>query len=100
MSWEFKNRIDALNEGFRRAGRLDLQRHTLCDLFNHPEIKKSSLILKDAFGVVLNDQLILEYCNYTANPWIHVSFSIEKNRTQVLTFFNHKKHSDGLSNLA
>lgn len=50
--------------------------------------------------VIKYDQLILEYCNYTANPWIHVSFSIEKNRTQVLTFFNHKKHSDGLSNLA
>ena len=46
------------------------------------------------------DQLILEYCNYTKNPWIHISFSEERNKTQVLTFFNHKKHSDGLSNIA
>lgn len=46
------------------------------------------------------DQLILEYCNYTKNPWIHISFSEERNKEQVLTFFNHKKHSYGLSNLA
>jgi hypothetical protein len=50
--------------------------------------------------VLKYDQLILEFCNYTNNPWIHVSYSVEKNRTQVLTFFNHKKHSDGLTNLA
>lgn len=51
-------------------------------------------------GKVLNyDQLILEYCSYTNNPWIHISFSI-KNRNQVLTFFNHRKHSDGLTQLA
>jgi uncharacterized protein YcbK (DUF882 family) len=50
--------------------------------------------------VLKYDQLILEYCNYSNNPWIHVSYSVDKNRTQVLTFFNHKKHSDGLSQLA
>jgi len=50
--------------------------------------------------VLKYDQLILEFCNYTKNPWIHVSYSVEKNRTQVLTFFNHKKHSDGLTQLA
>jgi len=50
--------------------------------------------------VLKYDQLILEFCNYTKNPWIHVSYSVEKNRTQVLTFFNHRKHSDGLTQLA
>ena len=46
------------------------------------------------------DQLLLEYCNYTANPWIHISYSVEKNKNQILTFYNHKKHSEGLTNLA
>jgi uncharacterized protein YcbK (DUF882 family) len=50
--------------------------------------------------VLKYDQLILEFCNYTNNPWVHVSYSVDRNRTQVLTFFNHKKHSDGLSQLA
>jgi hypothetical protein len=46
------------------------------------------------------DQLILEFCNYTNNPWVHVSYSVDRNRAQVLTFNNHKKHSNGLSQLA
>ena len=49
--------------------------------------------------VLKYDQLILEYCNYTNNPWIHVSYSV-KNRSQVLTFYNHKTHSQGLTQLA
>lgn len=49
--------------------------------------------------VIKYDQFILEYCNYTKNPWLHVSFNYEKNRTQVLTFFNHRKHSDGLTQI-
>jgi len=49
--------------------------------------------------VLKYDQLILEYCNYTNNPWIHISLSV-KNRSQVLTFFNHKTHSQGLTQLA
>ena len=49
--------------------------------------------------VLKYDQLILEYCNYTNNPWIHISYSV-KNRSQVLTFFNHKTHSQGLTQLA
>jgi hypothetical protein len=50
--------------------------------------------------VLKYDQLILEFCNYTNNPWVHVSYSVDRNRSQVLTFSNHKKHSDGLSQLA
>lgn len=50
--------------------------------------------------VIKYDQMLLEYCNYTKNPWIHISYSVDKNRTQVMTFFNHKKHSDGLTQLA
>ena len=49
--------------------------------------------------VLKYDQLILEYCSYSKNPWIHVSYSV-KNRSQVLTFFNHKTHSQGLTQLA
>lgn len=49
--------------------------------------------------VIVYDQLILEFCNYTKNPWIHISYA-SKNRKQVLTFFNHRKHSDGLTQLA
>lgn len=49
--------------------------------------------------VLKYDQLILEYCSYSKNPWIHVSYSV-KNRSQVLTFYNHKTHSQGLTQLA
>lgn len=48
-------------------------------------------------------QLLLEYKNFgTKNPWIHVALSRvqSQNRNQIMTFFNHKKHSDGLSKLA
>jgi len=50
--------------------------------------------------VLKYDQLILEYCNYAKNPWIHVSYSVKTNRSTVLTFFNHKKYGDGLTQLA
>lgn len=49
---------------------------------------------------VLNyDQFILHYCNYTNNPWIHISFQGSNNRKEVITFWNNKKHSDGLARL-
>ena len=50
--------------------------------------------------VLQYDQMILEFCNYTKNPWIHVSFTVQKNRLQVMTFNNHAKYSDGLTQLA
>jgi len=50
---------------------------------------------------VLNyDQLILEYTSYSNTPWIHISYKGENNRKQVMTFWNNRKHSDGLSKLA
>jgi hypothetical protein len=49
--------------------------------------------------VLKYDQMILEYCSYANNPWIHISYSVQ-NRNQVLTFFNHKTHSQGLTQLA
>lgn len=62
--------------------------------------KKDYYEIAKLLGPVVNyDQLLLEFCNYTKNPWIHISYSV-KNRKQVMTFFNHKKHSDGLSQLA
>jgi len=50
--------------------------------------------------VINYDQFILEYCSYTDNPWIHISYSIDNNRLSALTFFNHKKYGDGISQLA
>ena len=47
------------------------------------------------------DQLLLEYAATTNNPWIHISLDVAKNnRTQVMTFNDHKKFADGLSQLA
>lgn len=47
------------------------------------------------------DQLILEYKTTGSKlPWIHVSFNSQNNRKQVMTFMNHRKHCDGLAQLA
>jgi hypothetical protein len=47
------------------------------------------------------DQLLLEYKNYgTGQPWIHISFSVDSQRKQVLTLYNDKTFSQGLSSLA
>jgi Peptidase M15 len=45
------------------------------------------------------DQLLLEYkTTGTKLPWIHISYK-QNARNQVMTFLNHKRHSDGLVNL-
>lgn len=49
--------------------------------------------------VLKYDQMLLEYCNYTNNPWIHISFA-PTNRLQVMTFNDHKKYAMGFTNLA
>ena len=49
--------------------------------------------------VIKYDQFLLEYCNYTNNPWIHISYIDKQNRNKVMTFFNHRRHSDGLTQL-
>ena len=49
--------------------------------------------------VIKYDQFLLEYCNYTNNPWIHISYIDNQNRNKVMTFFNHSRHSDGLTQL-
>lgn len=47
------------------------------------------------------DQLLLEYkTTGTKLPWIHISFNSQHNRSQVMTFMNHQKHSNGLTQLA
>ncbi len=45
------------------------------------------------------DQFILEYTSYSRNPWIHISFSKDVNRGQVMTFYNNKKYADGIHRL-
>ena len=47
------------------------------------------------------DKLLLEYKDtQSKQPWIHVSFDVNKQRKILLTYNNHKKHSVGLSKLA
>lgn len=48
-------------------------------------------------------QLLLEYKSTgTGMPWIHISLSRtgSQNKNSIMTFYNHKKYSDGLSKLA
>lgn len=47
------------------------------------------------------DQLLLEYKSTgTRLPWIHISLKRSGNRRQVLTFWNHRTHGQGLIDLA
>lgn len=49
---------------------------------------------------VLNyDQFLLEYSNYSRNPWIHISFVGINNRKAIATFWNNRKYKDGLYKL-
>lgn len=57
-------------------------------------------IAKRLAKVLKYDQLLLEFCAYTNNPWIHISYTSKNDRGQVLTFWNHKTHSQGLTQLA
>lgn len=57
-------------------------------------------IAKRLAKVLKYDQLLLEFCAYTNNPWIHISHTSKNDRGQVLTFWNHKTHSQGLTQLA
>ncbi len=43
------------------------------------------------------DQLILHYCTYTDNAWLHISYDTQGNRKQTMTFWNNEKYGDGLS---
>jgi hypothetical protein len=53
-----------------------------------------------SLAALLNyDQFILEYCSYTNNPWIHISYNTSNNRKQIMTFFNNKKYSDNIAKL-
>lgn len=64
--------------------------------------KKEYFEIAKVLATKLNyDQLLLEYASTTNNPWIHISIDpAKRNRTQVLTFNDHSKFSDGLSQLA
>ena len=64
--------------------------------------KKEYFEIAKVLATKLNyDQLLLEYASTTNNPWIHISIDpAKRNRTQVSTFNDHSKFSDGLSQLA
>lgn len=60
-------------------------------------------IAKEIRKLVPFKQMLLEYKNTgTGMPWIHIALSRDKNQNEnrISTFFNHKKHSDGLVRLA
>lgn len=57
-------------------------------------------IAKQLAKVLRYDQLLLEFCAYTNNPWIHISYTGKTERSQVMTFWNHQKYNDGLTQLA
>lgn len=57
-------------------------------------------IAKRLAKVLKYDQLLLEFSAYTNNPWIHISYTGKNDRSQVLTFWNNKTHSQGLTQLA
>lgn len=64
--------------------------------------KKDYYEIAKVLATKLNyDQLLLEYASTTNNPWIHISLDPAKaNRTQIMTFNNHAKYSNGLTQLA
>lgn len=64
--------------------------------------KKDYYDIANKLAKVVNyDQLLLEYkTTGTGLPWIHISFDANRNRQQIMTFLNDKKHSDGFTQLA
>jgi hypothetical protein len=94
-----------ITSGFRRVGSNPTSQHPKGQAV---DIQFKGIAASEYFKIAnllaksLNyDQLLLEYSNYTRNPWIHISFSHStKNRNQVLTFWNNKTHSQGLVQLA
>lgn len=47
------------------------------------------------------DKMLLEYKTYgTGMPWIHISFDVNQQKRQVLTYFNDRKYGTGLTNFA
>ena len=64
--------------------------------FTREELFKAAKLL----ALSLNyDMFILQYCSYAKVPWLHISYDGGSNRKQVLTFYNNKRYSSGLSNL-
>ena len=81
--------LDEIPEGLEGLLVKDENQKNLSDIYLYEPVRKAI------------DQFLLEYCNYTNNPWIHISLNPNLvNRNQTLTFWNHRKHSEGLSNLA
>lgn len=77
----------------------------------HPQGKAVDIILQgfdkdDVYDAAVQlaknlnyDQLILEFCNYSKVPWIHMSYQGASNRKEVLTFWNNKRYGTGLIKL-
>lgn len=57
-------------------------------------------IAKKLRDILLFDEMILEYNVYTSKPYIHISYSLEKNRQKLTTYWNNKVYQEGLHLLA
>jgi len=94
-----------ITSGFRyAAGSAATSQHPLglaVDIQFKGVSKKEYFKIANALAKVLNyDQLLLEYASTTNNPWIHISVNPKQRRNQVMTFNNHAKYGDGLTQLA
>lgn len=90
-----------VTSGFRGAGNsISTSQHCLgqaVDIQFRGASKADYFNIAKILSQTLNyDQLLLEFSNYTNNPWIHISFVRGSNRKQIMTFWNNKKHADGL----
>ena len=97
-----------VTSGFRDPGNASNAKTSQHPKGQAVDLQFRGIAKKDYYNIALKlakvlnyDQMILEYCHYTNNPWIHVSYSVkDTNRKQVLTFIDHKTFAQGLSNLA
>ena len=95
-----------VTSAFRDGGELAKFKTSQHPLGQAADIQFKGITKKEYYEIAVKlakvlkyDQMLLEYCSYANNPWIHISYSV-KNRGQVLTFNNHKTHSQGLTQLA
>ena len=95
-----------VTSAFRDGGELAKFKTSQHPLGQAADIQFKGITKKEYYEIAVKlakvlkyDQMLLEYCSYARNPWIHISYSV-KNRGQVLTLNNHKTHSQGLTQLA
>lgn len=92
-----------ITSAFRPAAGASLHERGQAVDFQFAGVDKSQYyaIAKRLSEILPYDKILLEYKNFGSGmPWIHVQFRYQQNRGEVYTFFNHRKHSNGLVKLA